>query len=142
MVRLRPPDYLPREVVARPDFAEACEGRNLGVIFTVAAKWGGAGFTASHLARRCEMSVGRVGDYMKNLKQAQSIDVFERVSDGLHIPGAMLGISRRAWEEADDITALPEDHKSVTSQRDWIRTRQLLNRHRSELTQVAQDLYP
>jgi len=88
------------------------------------------------------MSVGRVGDYMKNLKQAQSIEVFGRVSDGLHIPSAMLGIGRRRWEEANDLTALPGDQKSVTSQRDWIRTRQMLNRHRAELTQVAQDLYP
>lgn len=142
MARLRPPDYLPREVVGRADFGDACDGRDLGAIFRIAAKWGGVGFTPSHLARRCEMSVGRVSAYMNGLKQAQSIDLFERVSDALHIPGSMLGISRRAWEKANDLTALPEDHKSVTSQRDWIRTRQLLNRHRAELTQVAQDLYP
>jgi hypothetical protein len=142
VTRLRPPDYLPRELLSRPDFADACDSRDLGAIFKIATKWGGVGFTPSHLARRCEMSVGRVGHYMRGLKQAQSIEVFERVSDALHIPGVMLGISRRTWEEADDITALPEDRKSVTSQRDWIRARQLLNRYRAELTQIAQDLYP
>jgi hypothetical protein len=143
MTRYRPPDYLPREIPARPDFAEACDNRDLGAIFRISVKWGASlGFTKSHIARRCEMSVGRVRDYMEDIKQAQAIDVWERVSDGLHIPGAMLGIERRPWEAADDITALPEDHRSVTSQRDWIRTRQLLNRHRAELTQVALDLYP
>src|SRR6266545_1379425 len=142
MVRYRPPDHLPPELLVRPDFLQACDNRDLGAIFKIATKWGGPGFTKSHIARRCEMSVGRVGDYMAGDKQAQSIDVFERVCSGLHIPGAMLGISRRQWEASADITALPEDHKSVASQRDWIRTRQLLNRNRAELTQVALDLYP
>jgi tetratricopeptide (TPR) repeat protein len=122
MARSRPADYLPGAVIDRPDFAAACAARDLGAIFRVAVKWGGPGFTPSHLARRCEMSVGRVGDYMKGLRQAQSIGVFERVSDALHIPGAMLGISRRAWEEIGDITAVPEDHDPATRQHDRIRT--------------------
>jgi hypothetical protein len=142
MTRLRPPDFLPRDVLARPDFAEACDKRDLGEVLRISARWGGVGFTVSHLARRCQMSVGRVNDYIKGRKQAQSIEVFERVSDGLRIPGAMLGISRRTWEESDDLTAMPEDRKSVTSQREWLRTRRLLNNHRSELTQRALDLYP
>jgi hypothetical protein len=37
---------------------------------------------------------------------------------------------------------MPEDRKSVTSQREWLRTRRLLNKHRSELTQRALDLAP
>jgi hypothetical protein len=142
MTRYRPADCLPREILSRPDFAQACEDRDLGAIFRITVQWGGIGFTMSHLARCCEMSVGRVRDYMKGTKHAQSVDVFERVCDGLQIPGAMLGINRRPWEEADDLTALPEDHRSVTSQREWIRTRQLLNRNRPKLTQVALDLYP
>jgi hypothetical protein len=142
MGRLRPPDYLPRELLGRSDFARACETRDLGAIFRIAIKWGGPGFSPSHLARRCEMSVGRINDYMKELKHAQSVEVFERVSDSLHIPGAMLGISRREWEEPGDLTAQREDTRSVTSQRNWLRTRHLLNRYRTELTQVAQDLYP
>jgi hypothetical protein len=142
MTRVRPPAFLPRDVIARPDFADACDRRDLGEIFRLAVKWGGTGFTVSHLARRCEMSVGRVNDYIKDRKQAQSIEVFERVSDGLRIPGAILGISRRTWEESDDLTAMPEDHKSVMSQREWLRTRRLLNQHRSELTQRALELYP
>ncbi len=40
------------------------------------------------------------------------------------------------------VSALPDDHKSVISQRGWIRKRQLLNRNRAALTKVAQDLYP
>lgn len=96
--RQRPPDYLPHDVLSRQDFAETSARRDLGAMFRIAVKWGGAGFTPSHLARRCEMSVGRVRDYMKDCKHAQSLDVFERVADALHIPGPMLGIGDRSWE--------------------------------------------
>jgi hypothetical protein len=68
MARVRPPEFLPRDVIARPDFADACDRRDLGEIFRLAVKWGGAGLTVSHLARRCEMSVGRVNDYIKDRK--------------------------------------------------------------------------
>jgi tetratricopeptide (TPR) repeat protein len=80
-------------------------------MFTIACKRGGADFTASHLARRCEMSVGRVGDYMKGRIRAQSVEVFERVADALHIPGHTLRIGRRPWEN-DDIAELP-GHRSL-----------------------------
>jgi hypothetical protein len=142
MARYRPPDHLPREVLARTEFAEACANRDLGAIFAISTKWGGPGFTKSHIARRCEMSVGRVADYMDGSNQAQSLDVFERVCDGLHIPGAMLGVTRRPWEQSTDDLGLTDDAKSLASQREWLRTRQLLNQHRAELTQVALDLYP
>jgi hypothetical protein len=96
-----PPDHLSADVLARPDFAEACAGRDLGSIFTIANEWGGAGFTFSHLARRCEMTVSQVRDYMTRGRQAQEVRIFERVADGLHIPGRMLGIGRRPWESQD-----------------------------------------
>jgi tetratricopeptide (TPR) repeat protein len=96
VTRQRPSDFLPDTVLQRSDFISACEDRDLGGIFRIAKKW--AGFTASHLCRRCEMSVSRVNDYAKGHTQAQSLNVFRRVSDGLHIPGAMLGLERRPWE--------------------------------------------
>lgn len=142
MARYRPPDFLPPEVITRSDFADACARRDFGAIFAIAAKWGGVGFSKSHIARRCEMSVGRVRDYIEGSKQAQSLDVFERVSDGLHIPGGMLGISRRPWEKPIDVAAPAEDPRSVASQRAWLNTRKLLNRHRARLTQTALNLYP
>lgn len=110
MARYRPPDHLPREVLARQDFIEACAGRDLGRILAIANKRSGPGFTVSHLARRCEMTVGQVGDYVKRGRQAQSIDIFERVADGLHIPGRMLGITRRPWEDERSTDSPSGDH--------------------------------
>jgi hypothetical protein len=100
MAGQRPPDYLPRDVLARADLARACGERDLGAMLGIAMKWGGPGFTASHVARRCEMTISQVQDYVRRGRQALSIDIFDRVADGLHIPGYMLGISDRPWEDS------------------------------------------
>jgi tetratricopeptide (TPR) repeat protein len=108
MVRQRPPDHIPRDVLARSDFVEACGQRDLGKMFRIAGKWGGAGFTPSHLSRRCEMTVTQVQDYTLRGRQALTLDVIERVADGLHIPGRMLALGDRPWErQADD--GIPRD---------------------------------
>jgi hypothetical protein len=93
----RLPDHLPASVLERPDFITACAQRDLGAIFRLARKW--AGFTNSHLCRRCELSLSRVADYADRGMQAQSVALFERAADGLHIPGSMLGLERRFWEQ-------------------------------------------
>lgn len=115
MERERPPDYLPDAVLSRADFTDACSGRDLGAMFTIALKWGGVGFTASHLARRCEMTVSRVQDYVKGRRQAQKAELLERVADGLHIPSHMLHVGRRPWETGSDATPdLPSQSDPLT----------------------------
>jgi hypothetical protein len=111
MARQRPPDYLPREVLMREDFAVACACRDLGELLRIAIKWGCAGFTASHIARRCDMTISQITDYARRGRRALSIDVFERVADGLAIPGRMLGIGDRPWESSPATARpLPDRH--------------------------------
>lgn len=98
MARQRPAEHLPPEVLARADFRQACAERDLGEVLRLAKQWGGVGFTASHLARRCELTVSRVQDYISGRVRAQRVEIFERVADGLHIPGEMLDLAARAWE--------------------------------------------
>ena len=93
--RYRAPDYLPAEVLGKVEFGEACARRDLGAVFTIAER---SGFSRSHLARRCEMTVGQVSAYMQGARIAQDVEIFCRVSDGLHIPGQMIGVGRREWE--------------------------------------------
>lgn len=102
MARDETPNHLPAEVLAREDFGAACRNRDLGEVFRLAKKWGGPGFTASHLARRCELTVARVQDYINKRRKAQNLDLFTRVSDGLQIPGAMFGLAPRPWEGRGD----------------------------------------
>jgi hypothetical protein len=84
------------------------------------------------------MGVSRVIDYIEGRTQAQTMEVFERVCDGLHIPGAMLGVGTREWEGR----AGSDDGAILESQREWVRERQLLNSNRAALTQTALSLYP
>jgi hypothetical protein len=98
MSRYQPPDYLAHGVLERQDFAAACAGRDLGAILRIAVQWGGPGFSVSHVARCCEMSISQVTDYTKRGRQATELEVLERVADGLHVPGHMLGITERPWE--------------------------------------------
>jgi hypothetical protein len=92
VARQRAADFLPSVVLGRPEFVQACAQRDLGMILTLAKRWGGEGFSASHLARRCELTVSRVQDYVSGRVRAQHIEIFERVADGLHIPGVMLNL--------------------------------------------------
>lgn len=116
MARQMPADYLARDVLARSDFAGACSTRDLGEVLRIAKQWGGIGFTASHLARRCELTVSRVQDYINGRVQAQRVEVFERVADGLHIPGAMFDLAPRPWEDnADQSGAEASATRSVRS---------------------------
>lgn len=125
----RPPDHLPPDVLSRPDFREACAERDLGKMLRLAKQWGGVGFTASHLARRCELTVSRVQDYISGRMQAQRVEVFERVADGLHIPGAMLDLATRAWERpasaagADPVpqATATENGDSTVLRRDFVK---------------------
>src|SRR5260370_7353670 len=102
VTRRRTPAYLPRDVLARPDFAEACAGRKLGAILRIALAGGGPGFSKNHLARRCQMTPSPVQDYMFRGRTALSLEIFERGADGLHIPGRLLGLGARPWETGND----------------------------------------
>jgi hypothetical protein len=110
MHRYRPSDFLPAEVLNRTDFSDACADRDLGAVFGIAIKFG-AGFTPSHLARRCEMTVSKVQDYVNGRTLAQSIIVFERVADGLHIPGHKFGMAHRPWEDSE--TSFPPSDQAA-----------------------------
>src|SRR5215471_18203006 len=98
--RRRPPDFLPEDVLARPDFATACAKRKLGAMLRIAYQQGGPGFSKNHLARRCGLTLSQVNGYMSGTT-ALKIEIFERVADGLRIPGGMLGMAQRPWERQD-----------------------------------------
>jgi hypothetical protein len=114
MPRDSPSSYISPDVLDRPDFVRACAGRDLGQILAIAVKWGGPGFSVSHVARRCEMTVSQVSDYMKRGRQATKIEVFERVSDGLHIPGQILGMATRPWEKVTGAPAPADGRSAIT----------------------------
>ncbi|MFI6982205.1 helix-turn-helix domain-containing protein [Embleya sp. NPDC050154] len=88
---------LTTELLATPAMIRACADRDLGAIFRLAQD--DLGFTLSKLARLCEMTPSRVGDYVKGRAQVRQQHVIERVSQGLRIPGEMLGLAPQPWED-------------------------------------------
>jgi hypothetical protein len=100
--RRRVPDYLPAEVLARSDFRDACARHDFGAMFLIIHEYRDQGWTFSHIGRRCEINVRF---YTNGSRQPESLYVIERVSDGLHIPGSMLRIGQRPWEDAKDASA-------------------------------------
>lgn len=102
-----PEGPLPEALLATPDMRRACAERDVGAIFAIAREQ--AGMSLSRLARLCEMTPSRVGDYMRGRARVRQQHVVERVADGLRIPGELLGLAPRPWE-ADpppDSTAVP-----------------------------------
>ncbi|WP_416876097.1 tetratricopeptide repeat protein [Kitasatospora sp. SC0581] len=56
------------------------------------------GIYPSLIARACDMTPSRVGEVMSGKRRIEKIDLIERIADGLHIPGRMLGLASRSWE--------------------------------------------
>jgi len=98
MPRTAAPDHLPAQIRDDPRVVRACRDRNLGSILRLAQQLSEGAFTNSHLARRCGLSPSRVAEYMTGSRLAQRTEIFERVADGLHIPGARFGLPAREWE--------------------------------------------
>jgi transcriptional regulator with XRE-family HTH domain len=109
--RSKPPQELPHHVLTRSDMVDACARRDMGVVLRLARQYGGPGFTASHIARLCELTPARVSEYIRGKHKATTVDVIARIADGLRIPGAMLDLAPREWEETaqEEVTVLRRD---------------------------------
>ncbi|MER0476932.1 hypothetical protein ABR737_00935 [Streptomyces sp. Edi2] len=60
-----------------------------------------AAFYPTQIAKQCELTPSRVSDVIAGRRKITQMSVIERIADGLGIPGKMLGLARRAWENAD-----------------------------------------
>jgi transcriptional regulator with XRE-family HTH domain len=89
---------LPRGLLRRPDFMTACRDRDFGAVFAMVRKYGG--ISQVRIAAALDMTPSRVGEVIRGQRQVTSIEVIERVSDRLRIPGQMLGLAPRFWEAA------------------------------------------
>ncbi|MFD9488125.1 tetratricopeptide repeat protein [Streptomyces sp. NPDC059991] len=86
---------LPARLLNDVEMIEACRERDFSEIFKLVKR---AGVYPALIARRCELTPSRVGEVIKGQRVIKDIAVIERVADGLHIPGHMLGLMRRGWE--------------------------------------------
>jgi len=98
---------LPVSLLTDPVMIEACQARDFGRIFQLVKAR--AGIHPSMVARRCDLTPSRVGEVIAGRRQLLHMDVIERISDGLRIPGHMLGLARRSWETPTSLTVTPRD---------------------------------
>ncbi|GAA2285892.1 MFS transporter [Streptomyces ruber] len=90
------PQELPARLLTDPEMIYACRVRDFARVFRLVKVR--AGIYPSMIARRCELTPSRVGEVIAGRRQLLHMDVIERISDGLRIPGHMLGLARRSWE--------------------------------------------
>ncbi|MCX4636943.1 hypothetical protein OG775_17675 [Streptomyces platensis] len=97
------PPELPARLLADPEMIGACRRRDFALVFRMVKKH--AGIYPSMIARRCDLTPSRVGEVMAAKRKLLHMDVVERISDGLRIPGHLLGLSSRAWESPPELSA-------------------------------------
>ncbi|GAA4694950.1 helix-turn-helix domain-containing protein [Streptomyces youssoufiensis] len=84
-------------VLDRDDVRRALAEHDFAVAFALIKKWGG--LSQNRIAAACQMSPGKVSLIMSGQQQVTSFEVIRRIADGLGIPGRLLGLAKRPWEE-------------------------------------------
>lgn len=90
------PAALPPNVLERADVRDALLRRDFGEVFTLAKKYGGISFLK--IADAISVKPQRIGQVARGQAMITSFEKIAEISDGLRIPGHMLGLAPRAWE--------------------------------------------
>ena len=135
--RRHPPPAPPPGFWDRPEIVEALAARDMGAVVRNFRKWTGASQT--DISMLVGIPQPHVSELERGFRHVTALNLFERFADGLGIPRRLLGLADSSEE---DPLAKAMDEHVASSQREWLRTRRMLNQHRPELTQLAARLYP
>jgi transcriptional regulator with XRE-family HTH domain len=86
---------LPRHLLTDPDIVQALAARAFTTVFR-AAKVAGLSYNA--IAAATGLKAERISLVARGEASMTAIETVERIADGLHIPGGMLGLAPRWWE--------------------------------------------
>jgi transcriptional regulator with XRE-family HTH domain len=107
------PIELPEWAWQRAEIREALRERDMGAVFRHVQQYSGA--SQARIATAAAMTQARVNEVINGRREITSLDVFERIADGLNMPdGArhLLGLASardaRSGGRAFDLTAFPE----------------------------------
>ncbi|MDT3400614.1 tetratricopeptide repeat protein [Streptomyces sp. B1866] len=84
-------------MLEREDVRAALVRHDFGTVFFLARKWGGISF--SRLAEACDIKPERVGRIARGDSRITSIEKIEWIADALRIPGHLLRLAPRPWED-------------------------------------------
>jgi hypothetical protein len=83
-------------LLADPRMAAALNRRDIGGVFAVAKE---SGISFGGIAAATGLPADRVGRLARGDGEITSLPVLERVCDGLRIPGGLIGLAPRPWEQ-------------------------------------------
>jgi hypothetical protein len=100
-------------LLAREDFRAACTARDFGALFALMKKYDGA--SQDRISSPVEgLTQSRVSRIMHGDDRVSSLDLIERIVDGLRIPGSYLGLAAREWETDTPPEPSPAPGATVT----------------------------
>lgn len=113
------PAEVPRRLLADPAFVHALRDRDFSVVFAMA---NGTGISFNRIAEACGMKADRVSKIARGNAAVTALETIERIADGLRIPGALLGLAERPWEDLGQLPSLePEDGDDPMKRRQLLR---------------------
>ncbi|WP_411092761.1 hypothetical protein [Streptomyces sp. 049-1] len=99
------PGMLALEVFERDDVRRSLEEHDFAAAFALIKKWGG--LSQNRIAAACQLTPGKVSMIISGQQQVTSFDVICRISDGLRIPGRLVGLADRPWERQPTMPESP-----------------------------------
>ncbi|MFF0626762.1 hypothetical protein [Streptomyces sp. NPDC004296] len=112
------PAELPRELLKDPHILHALALRDFSAVFSAANV---NKISYNRIAEACGMKSERVSLVARGTATVTAFDTIERIADGLRIPGALLGLAARPWENTARTTSTELDYGD-----DPMKRRQLL----------------
>jgi transcriptional regulator with XRE-family HTH domain len=97
---------------------QAVATRTFSTVFN-AAKTAGLSYNA--IAAATGMKAERVSLVARGEAKITGIDTIERIADGLHIPGGMLGLAARCWENITSVDPQPGRENESMQRRQLLR---------------------
>lgn len=91
---------LPAHLIERADVAIACSTHDFATLFVLIKRYGG--ISQNRIAAALDMSPSRVGEIIHGHRRITTMEVITRISDRFAIPGEMLGLAPRPWEDTTD----------------------------------------
>ena len=90
------PAQVPRHLLADPAFVRALRERDFTTVFALAHD---AGISFNRIAEACALKADRVSQIARGTAAVTALATVERISGGLRIPGAFLGLAAQPWED-------------------------------------------
>lgn len=104
------PGELPRALLADARVCDALKRRDFTTVFAIAHS---IGMSYNKLAEAVDISAERISQIAKGKRRVTSLEVIERIADGLRIPGERLGLAARPWEKAASSPSSLKERKDV-----------------------------